>query len=257
MGTKLQYPRSGLRVKCEQGVNSNVRQSCLDFAKWLRLYMEFPIRVVVYLKKAQQIKTKDRLEMVSATFLGPYNKDEEPYIRVATGDFEELLLDRGEENAIFAILNSMAHEIIHYQQWLENPDLDEEIAETEAELEGTRLVDEYLGNNFINEIIEHQKVWTIESEDGIPITTSDGEDSMPFWSSELRTKEVINNIDFYREYHSLEISLEAFINNWLPNLEKDALVVGANLKGKSLIGHNWNPKELLEQIQNERTFIKL
>ncbi|MBT2733503.1 DUF2750 domain-containing protein [Bacillus sp. ISL-7] len=251
MGTKIQYPRSGLRVKCEQGVNPNIRQSCLDFAKWLRLYMEFPIRVVVYIKKAVQIKTKDRLEMVSATFLGPYSKDEEPYIRMATGDFEELVSNRGEENAIFAILNSMAHEIIHYQQWLKNPDLDEEIAETEAELEGTRLVEEYLGNNFINEIIEHQKVWTIESEDGVPITTSDGEDSMPFWSSELRTKEVINNVDFYREYHSLEISLEAFINNWLPNLEKDALVVGANLKGKSLTGHNWNPKELLEQIKNE------
>src|SRR5438477_630935 len=149
MGTKFHYPRSGLRVKCEQGVNPNVRQSCLDFAKWLRLVMEFPIRVVVYIKKDYQIKTIDTKEMVSATFLGPYNKNEEPYIRVATGDFEELVSNRGKENAIFAIINSMAHEIIHYQQWLENiPDLDEEIAETEAELEGTRLVDEYLGNNF-------------------------------------------------------------------------------------------------------------
>lgn len=249
--TNLQYPRSGLRVRCEQGVNPKVRQSCLDFAKWLRLYLEFPIRVVVYLKRAYQIKTQDGKEMVSATFLGPYSKDEEPYIKVATGDFQELVSERGEDNAILAILNSIAHEIIHYRQWLENPDFDEEKAETEAEHESTKLVDEYLGNNFINEIIEQRKIWTIECEDGVPITTSDGEDSMPFWSSELRTKEVINNVDFYREYDSLEISLESFMNIWLPNLVKDVLVIGANLKGKSLIGHNWDPKELLEQIHNE------
>jgi hypothetical protein len=213
--------------------------------------MEFPIRVVVYLKKDYQIKTLDSKEKVSATFFAPYEKNIEPYIRVATGDYEELLSERGEENAIFAILNSIAHEIIHYRQWLKNSDLDEEIAETEAELEGTRLVDEFFGHNFINEIIEHQTVWTIESKDGVPITTSDGVDSIPFWSTELRTKEVINNIGFYREYHSLEISLDAFINNWLPNLEQDEIVVGANLKGKSLIGHNWNPKELLKEIKNE------
>lgn len=183
--------------------------------------------------------------------MGPYNKNEEPYIRMATGDFEELVSERGEENAIYAILECMAHEIIRYRQWLENPDMDAEKAETEAERESTNLVDEYLGNNFINEIIEQKKIWTIECEDGVPITTSDGEDSMPFWSSELRTKEVIINVNFYREYNTLEISLEDFINNWLPDLKEDALVIGANLKGKSLVGHNWNPIELLEQIQNE------
>ena len=58
----------------------------MDFAKWLPLYLEFPIRVVVYVNKAYQIKTQDGKEMVNATFLGPYSKDEEPYIRVATGD---------------------------------------------------------------------------------------------------------------------------------------------------------------------------
>ncbi|PAE35438.1 DUF2750 domain-containing protein [Bacillus sp. 7884-1] len=247
----LQYPRSGLRVRCEQGVNPKVRQSCLDFAKWLRLYLEFPIRVVVYLKKAYQIKTQDGKEMVSATFLGPYSKDEEPYIRVATGDFQELVSERGEENAILAILNSIAHEIIHYQQWLNNPDLDEENAETEAMEHSVKLMDEYLGNNFINEIIDDRKVWTIESEEGVPITKSDTQDSMPFWSSKLRVQEVINSISVYRNYKPLEISLQDFIENWIPNLNEDGLIIGANLNGESLIGHNWEPNELLNHLQYE------
>ena len=244
-------PRIGLRIRCEKGVHLEVRRSCLEFAKWLRNEFNFPIRVVVYLKKAKQIKAIDK-EMVSATFLGPYDKNEEPFIRVATGDYEELVMERGEGSAIFAILNCMAHEIIHYHQWLKDPDFDEEQAEIEAEIESIKLVDEYYGYSFINEIIEHQKVFTIENEEGIPTTTNDnGEESMPFWSSELRTEVIIKNVNFYREYHPLEISLEDFISNWLPKLQKDALVLGANLKGDKLIGTDWNPKELLEEIKNK------
>jgi plastocyanin len=157
----------------------------------------------------------------------------------------------GEENAICSILNSMAHEIIHYQQWLIDPNFDEEKAEVEAENESTKLVDDYYGISFINEIIVHQKIWTIENEKGVPTTICDGEESMPFWSSELRTEDFIKSVDFYREFHILEISLIDFVNRWLPNLEKDELIVGTNLKGKYLIGIDWNPQELLEQIRNE------
>jgi hypothetical protein len=92
----------------------------------------------VYIKKDYQIKTLDTKEMVSATFF-PYDKDVEPYIRVATGDYLELVSERGEEDAVFAILNSMAHEIIHYQQWIEDRDFDED----EAENTSTILVDNY------------------------------------------------------------------------------------------------------------------
>ncbi|MFE4243802.1 hypothetical protein [Peribacillus butanolivorans] len=139
MMSNIQYLRSGLRVRCEQGVNSRVRQACLNFAIWLRINKKFPIRCVVYIKKDYQIKTLDTKEMVSATFFAPYDKDVEPYIRVATGDYEELVSERGEEDAVFAILNSMAHEIIHYQQWIEDRDFDED----EAENTSTILVDNY------------------------------------------------------------------------------------------------------------------
>jgi hypothetical protein len=53
----LQYLRSGLRVKCEKDVNPSVSRTCLCLAVWLRTYMEFPIRVVVYLKTDYQLKT--------------------------------------------------------------------------------------------------------------------------------------------------------------------------------------------------------
>lgn len=95
--------------------------------------MEFPIKVVVYLKKNYQIKNRFTKELVSATFFAPFDKNVELYIRIATGDYEELVLERGEIDALWAILGSMAHEIIHYQQWVGDKDLDEDEAENRSE----------------------------------------------------------------------------------------------------------------------------
>lgn len=127
------YPRQGLRIRCEQGVHPEVRRACLEFAKWLRKEFEFPIRVVVYLKRDYQIISRSTKELVSATFFGPFDKCEEPYIRVATGDYLELLEENGQDDALAAILGSIAHELGHYYQWIDNLELDEEGAENERE----------------------------------------------------------------------------------------------------------------------------
>ncbi|MQR86492.1 hypothetical protein GFV16_11265 [Bacillus megaterium] len=128
-----------MRVRCERGIDPGVRQSCLNFAVWLRSKMEFPIRVVVYLKKDYQIKNRYSKELVSATFFAPYDKTIELYIRIATGDYEELVSQRGEIDALWAILGSIAHEIVHYQQWIE----DKEFDETEAENKSEELLDAF------------------------------------------------------------------------------------------------------------------
>jgi hypothetical protein len=94
--------RSGLRIRCDQEVYPLVKKACINFAFWLRLNMEFPIRV-------------------------------------ASGDYQELTSERGEENAIAAILISVARQIIHYQQWIEDREFNEQEAEEEAE----KLVDDY------------------------------------------------------------------------------------------------------------------
>jgi hypothetical protein len=139
---RVGFPREGLRIRSEKGVNPEVRSACIEFGKWLRYNMEFPIRVVVYLKEDYLIKNITTKEMVSATFFAPYEKNVEPYIRIATGDYEELIKQRGREDAIFAILESIAHEVTHYQQWLEDRPIDEE----EAEQKGVELVDKYVRN---------------------------------------------------------------------------------------------------------------
>ncbi|MFL0365896.1 hypothetical protein ACH0BF_23105 [Pseudobacillus sp. 179-B 2D1 NHS] len=125
--------RNGLRVRCEQGVHLEVRRACLEFGKWMRKEFDFPIRVVVYLKKDYQIKNITTKELVSATFFAPYDKTQEPYIRIATGDYLELLEELGQDNALASILGSIAHEVGHYYQWVDNKDLDEDEAEDYGE----------------------------------------------------------------------------------------------------------------------------
>jgi hypothetical protein len=57
-------------------------------------------------------------EYVSASFFAPWKRDEEPFIRVATGDYPTVKAARGRDNALAAFLQSFAHEVVHYQQWV-------------------------------------------------------------------------------------------------------------------------------------------
>ena len=125
--------RTGLRIRSEQGVHPEVRRACLELAKWLRIEFEFPIRVPVYLKKSDQIKNTFTKELVSATLFAPYDKEQEPYIRIATGDYMELVQELGQDDALASILNSIAHELGHYYQWIDDEELEEESAEDTAD----------------------------------------------------------------------------------------------------------------------------
>jgi hypothetical protein len=109
--------RSGLRLKFDKYVHIEVKIAIKEYCNWLRKIYCFPIRVPVYVKQKEKIKSMAG-EMVSATFFGPYDKYVEPYIRVAAGDYNELLKERGKDNALAAILRSITHELTHYFQWL-------------------------------------------------------------------------------------------------------------------------------------------
>ncbi len=78
-----------MRLRCDKNIDPEVRRACIEFCKWLRSKYEFPMRVPIYLKDSVAIKAMDG-EMVSATFLRPYDKYQEPYIRVAVGDYQKL-----------------------------------------------------------------------------------------------------------------------------------------------------------------------
>ena len=114
--------RCGVRLRFDQGVDPEVRRACKQFVNWLREWYEFPVRVPIYFKNKKQIKSRSG-ELASATFFGPFDLTQEPYIRVAVGDYPDLLAARGQDDALAAILGSICHEMTHYFQWIKQHDL--------------------------------------------------------------------------------------------------------------------------------------
>jgi hypothetical protein len=73
--------------------------------------------VPVYLSPREQIRTIHG-QLGSASFFAPWDRDIEPYIKIATGDYIQLSRKRGRDDALAAFIVSMSHEVIHYQHWV-------------------------------------------------------------------------------------------------------------------------------------------
>ncbi len=140
--------RVGLRFRYEKSVDPEVKRAITKFAKWLRSEYCFPIRIVVYVKGAKTIRAIDG-DQVSGTFFGPFSYFDEPYIRIATGDYRELENELGRDSALASILLSLAHELTHYYQWINNLDLTLIGEERQATRYADFILDEYA------EVVDH------------------------------------------------------------------------------------------------------
>jgi hypothetical protein len=130
--------RTGLRV-CGQRGNKEVKKSILRFAKWLRQEYEFPIRVPVYLLPGETFLTVDG-ESCVASFFAPWNRNEEPYIRLATGDYQGLKRKYGKHAALGMNIESMARQIVRYQNWVRTGKL----SDRGVHKKGRQLIEKYL-----------------------------------------------------------------------------------------------------------------
>lgn len=70
------------------------------------------------------IRTYDG-RIVSASFFAPDDPNQDPFIRIAIGEFETMRAEQGRDNALASHLCSLAHEIIHYRQWIEHNEFTE------------------------------------------------------------------------------------------------------------------------------------
>lgn len=134
--------RSGLRIRYEKNVEPEVKRAIRECAEWLRLEYVFPKRVNMYVKSTERIKAKNG-ENVCGTFFRPADRDVEPYIRIATGDFSKLFEKWGKDNALASILRTIMHELSHYFQWLNDLDLTYIGEERQATNYSRKLIQEY------------------------------------------------------------------------------------------------------------------
>jgi len=110
--------RQGLRLKINK-IDPDVGIAFKNFAKWLRGKYDFPIRVPVYLYDRKFVIGRDKESYVSI-FFAPYSIEVEPYIKIATGDYFELIEEFGKNDALFSLLYSLAIEVLNYQKWVKD-----------------------------------------------------------------------------------------------------------------------------------------
>lgn len=102
----------------------------------------FPNKGTRVCEREKYIQSMDG-EMVYGTFFQPYSKTDEPYIRIATGSYTENLIKLGRDKALALILETMAHELTHYFQWINDIKLTETGYERQASSYATYILDEY------------------------------------------------------------------------------------------------------------------
>ena len=95
-----------------------VRRCLLRYGVWLRRNYAFPIQVSVYLLPGASFTTSDG-EQAEASFFAPDSPREEPFIRLATGDYAELQKKLGRDNALACYIGALSRQLIHYQVWLQ------------------------------------------------------------------------------------------------------------------------------------------
>ncbi|MGW6190272.1 hypothetical protein ACWFRC_05890 [Bacillus cereus] len=134
--------RTGLRLKFDKDVDPEVRRAIKEFCKWLRREYFFPIRVPIYVKTLYKIKAMDG-ELVYGTFFGPFDRNVEPYIRISTGDYYDTVQKNGKDNALGCYLVTIAHELTHYFQWINDIKLTRIGYERQATAYSGYIIDEY------------------------------------------------------------------------------------------------------------------
>ena len=134
--------KRGLRLRFDPQVHNDVRESCKRFSAFLRKKYEFPKRVTVKIKHQRRIRAMDGTLCVG-TFWRPDDYSEEPYARIAAGDYDELVQKWGETNAKGAILKTIAHELTHYFQWINALELTPIGEERQATRYSKYILDEY------------------------------------------------------------------------------------------------------------------
>lgn len=105
-------------------------------------------------------------------------------------------------------------------------------------------------NAAIAEIAAAKTLYTIQDAEGIPTTeNAEGEQTMPFWSSENKALAFIEQVSGYAGFSVLSIDWDVFAEKWAPGLDADKLLAGLNWQGaEQAKGFDLEPFELLEKV---------
>ena len=103
---------------------------------------------------------------------------------------------------------------------------------------------------FYREVAKSRALWRVRDDDGYPAPkTSSGRRAQPFWSSRSRAEKIIATVPAYAIFRPDEVSWEAFCQVWVPDLERDGMLVGVNWSGPHAKGFDLEPSEVQRAVE--------
>ncbi len=114
-------------------------------------------------------------------------------------------------------------------------------------------IDDYADalDRFVVEALDSGCIWGLEGPEGWALCASDKYDTsdvMPLWSDESSARAHCR--EEWVDYQPVAIELEEFLDDWLPGMHEDVLLVGVNWNDE-LEGEEMEPLDLLEEFQEE------
>ena len=107
-------------------------------------------------------------------------------------------------------------------------------------------------DRFIVESLEQGCVWGLQNSEGnwatVQSETNSDLDAMPFWSVLAFAQSLCT--DDWEIYRPTAIAIEEFLDDWLPGLHSDVILVGVNWNS-TLDGEEIEPLDLLEEFDAE------
>ena len=102
---------------------------------------------------------------------------------------------------------------------------------------------------FLEEVTRSGRLWGLEGPEGWAVCPSelDGAlDVMPFWSQEEFAR--LHCVEDWAVYTPVAIVLDEFIDDWLPGMDEDKLLVGVNWNAE-FEGDETEPLDLLDELE--------
>jgi hypothetical protein len=107
-------------------------------------------------------------------------------------------------------------------------------------------------DRLIVECLEQGCIWGLQDNDEnwalVESSDHDHIDVIPFWSNKLLAEALCN--EDWSIYKPVAIEMEEFLDDWLPGMHSDVLLVGINWN-LDLEGDEIEPLDLLEEFESE------
>lgn len=115
------------------------------------------------------------------------------------------------------------------------------------------LTDDYEQNylRFIADAVDHGCIWGLEGPEGWALCSSEkyeSTDVMPFWSQPEFAR--LHCQGEWQNYQVVPVSLEEFLDEWLPGMHEDVYLVGPNWT-EGLEGIEVEPLDLLKEFEDQ------